>query len=165
MKNETITFTTASAKSIWDNEIQGQLSDGMWENTEPHNHWRFWHNLTSQVGTDNIVDTKDRWSCRKNGYALKKLVPIIGDRMINLGRMGMVTDNYEALSASEYMPATYEEWLNCKEIGKWQYEFVTKYMDSVDPCMAADFYLVQYEEKDMLEDLKRIKVAMKSVKI
>lgn len=31
---------SASAAAIWEAEITGQLSDGMWENSTPHEHWK-----------------------------------------------------------------------------------------------------------------------------
>jgi len=33
--------------ALFENEIKGQISDGMWENASPANHWKVWCNTTA----------------------------------------------------------------------------------------------------------------------
>ena len=40
-----IYLPTASAAALFEHELVGQFSDGMWENARPYDHWKFWCNL------------------------------------------------------------------------------------------------------------------------
>lgn len=157
----TIALPTSSARAVWTEEIVGQLSDGMWENTSPHDHWKFWNGLKVAEGEPCVTSN----TCpRKNNYGLTRLIPIIGDRMVAIGRMGKVDGVDEAmLHAAEYMPDTLEEWEKAKASGEWEYDFVKDYMAYVPQWIAAKFYETAYTEKDLRADLKLIKKAMKSI--
>jgi hypothetical protein len=43
-------FPSKGLRALFTGEIQGQLSDGAWENATPYNHWQFWCNLETAVG-------------------------------------------------------------------------------------------------------------------
>lgn len=82
MSKNIIHFGTKEAAALFEHEIMGQLSDGMWENTRPLDHWRFWHD--SEI----IVDGKvgyERLSYKyviiKNNYNISALKQYVGDRM------------------------------------------------------------------------------------
>jgi len=67
-------------------EIQGQLSDGYWENTMPMDHWELWGDLewhTVVIDPEN-VGPQDFWP-RKTGYRINssELVDCVGDRMLD----------------------------------------------------------------------------------
>jgi len=66
-------------------------------------------------------------------------------------------------NAAEYMPTTLEEFIKNKETGKWKYDFVAKYMENILVEDAKRFYTTQYTMKDLKQDLKSIKLAMKNV--
>jgi hypothetical protein len=83
----TIYLPTLSAVALWKEEITGQLSDGMWENARPHEHWRFWSDLEAVHSPDRCEVVTDRpWACTKASYKLTALVPIVGDRMLAVGQ-------------------------------------------------------------------------------
>jgi len=164
METNTISFTSRTALQLWKSEITGQLSDGMWENTAPYDHWKFWCNLTPVLGTENKVETPFPYLCKKTGYNIAGLYEFIGDRMLKIGRMAKVNPTEDRLNMAEYMPDTLERWTEMHTSGKWDYEFVGPYMVSVTPEIAAAYYATTYTERDLRADVKVIKAAMKTMK-
>lgn len=68
-------------------EMQGQLSDGMWENTRPHNHWKVWCDVKwNDVTIDKLnpgVHGRLLNAIKNNyNFASNDLLSIVGDRMI-----------------------------------------------------------------------------------
>jgi len=177
MKNKpahTMILESASAVALWHNEISGQISDGMWENSRPFNHWQFWCRLNVVSGeTTEFIRTKDltgTW-LTKRSYAISRLHQlkyedgkyVLRERMLACGRLSRAgATSRQQLEASEYMPATLEEWKQCKASGKWEYDFVEKYyMSEITDEIATNFYTkVSYTLKDLNADLKIIKHGM-----
>jgi hypothetical protein len=160
--NSTITFKTPGAFAIWIAELTGQMSDGMWENTTPYGHWRFWSDCEVQLGDENKVETDMPWAIKKAGYNFGALIPYVGDRMIAYGRMAQVTLDSKAIHAAEYMPETFEEWCQRKEANNWKYSLVERYMESVSVDMALRFYRTTYTIRNLKNDIKHVKAAMKN---
>ena len=164
-----MTFTSRTAVALWVNEICGQISDGMWENASPHNHWQFWCRLDVSVGSAN--ELKSTAWCVKNKYALTRLHQekfneneyVLRDRMLACGRLckaGADPTNREVLHASEYMPATLEEFRSAKAAGTWKHDFIAKYMANVSDELAVAYYATTYTLKEMNADLKLIMSVM-----
>lgn len=76
------TFRTQEQMDLWINEMQGQISDGMWENCRNTN-W-LWEGLeVYQLGEKTELHIKHYWMKGKVGYPLtKELLDCIGDRML-----------------------------------------------------------------------------------
>lgn len=154
----TISLPTDSAIALWKGEILGQLSDGMWENTRPHNHWRFWHDLKVVKGPPQVT-VNGSGRPEKNTYNLAALIPILGERMIKIGRLGSV-GAVDTGYAGEYMPATLEEW----EAGKGKEGYKSAELKKITPEVAKAYYASRYSDKDMRNDLRSIKAALKSIR-
>lgn len=163
-KTGTIFLPTASARALWDCEITGQLSDGMWENTAPHDHWKFWAHCEVAEGEPKLVCEGYNRPV-KTGYNIAGLLPHIGDRMLKAGQMGIAGGDERACRGAEYMPATLAEFLECQSTGSWKHDFVRDYMAGVDAEVAEKFYATTYTIKHLRADIKAIKAAMKSVAI
>lgn len=161
-KHGTITFITCSAYAVWIGEILGQLSDGMWENAAPYDHWEFWWDLEPRIGPVAKVESSKSWACKKTGYNLAGLYECVGDRMLAYGRMGRVTPDPELIKAASYMPPTFGEWLANKVSGVWKHDWVKPYMEPVTERVALAFYATTYTMKDLRADIKVIKTAMKT---
>lgn len=168
----TILLPTLSAVALFDHELQGQFSDGMWENSGPRDHWKFWCNLEVKKGPEPKVLTDRPWECRKVGYNIASLYEIVGDRMVRLGQMGRAAEkigmealSYDQAHAAEYLPATLEEFHKLRDgVTKHQYDFAQKYIEAVTPELAEAFYATAYTMKDLRSDVKAIKAAMKTVR-
>lgn len=164
----TITFPNSSCVALWNNEITGQLSDGAWENTAPHDHWLFWCHLEARVanlGDACEVKTSHPWKCKKVGYNLAGLYEYVGERMVATGKMGRLTTEEAALHAAEYMACmSFDTWKAAKDSGKFKNEFVGKYMESVSEELARGFFAVTYGMKELRKDIAMIKMVMKTMK-
>jgi len=73
-------------KIIFFTEMQGQLSDGMWENMEPDNHWRPWCSLKwddVHIDPDNLGVGGNLQNAPKRDYSFnsRELLEIVGDRV------------------------------------------------------------------------------------
>lgn len=160
----TISFPTVTALAIWNGEIKGQLSDGAWENSGPNGHYHFWQNMKATVGKAQTVATTYP---EKNNYGLSKLIEYVGDRMLKTGQMAKASGDgaREVARVGEYMPATFEEFMSAKETGKWEYDFVGKYMEAITPELAKKFYATKYDMSELKRDLTLIRSAMKNVKV
>ena len=84
MAFKTLAFRNDVQVALFVHELQGQLSDGKWENTR--NTEPFWRHL------DNVIcDPKNvgrDFACRRDNFnfADADLVEVIGDRMLNIAR-------------------------------------------------------------------------------
>lgn len=152
----TISFPNRTAKAIWDHEILGQMSDGAFENSQPQDHWQYWSALTSQIGEPKVVANM---APNKTGYNFEKeVIPYVGDRMIQYGKMASVTDDENAIAAADSLPATYEEYVKVKDAPAHAY--LQKYYDAVPLELAEKFYASKYSEKNLKMDIMLIKRAM-----
>ena len=164
----TMTLTSRTAIALWVNEISGQISDGMWENSRPHNHWSFWNRLEVRLGDVNSLVATER--CLKNSYALTRLhqakwedgTYILRDRMLACGRMAKVIVDFkdrDMLYAAEFMPASLAAFRDKANLGPIAREHLAKVTDEI----AVAYYAAKYTLKDMNADLKVIMDVMHEV--
>ena len=176
-KSGTIFLPTLAACVLFEHELQGQFSDGMWENSRPHDHWRFWCSLDARVDAgEPRVESRNVHTCKKRSYNLAALFPIIGDRMALMGRMGRAAEraglsslSYDAARAGEYM-LPHHEWQRVKagELrleDRLEDEYAVKYVRAVPDDVAAMFYVLEdeYTRTSMKEDVAFIKRAMENL--
>jgi len=187
----TISFPTRSALAVWRAEILGQLSDGMWENTAPHDHWEFWHQLRTVVDGSkkpHVVMDEGRHVPynQKVSYNVAGLYPIIGDRMLAFGRMGRTLSSvvdvdapkdpgyderhggtkFDAcVHAAEYLAEMgLEAFLAERASGKYSKPWTESYLKQVDEETARRFFSTKYTMKDLRADVKDIKAAFKTAR-
>jgi len=152
-----IFLPTWSALALWDHEITGQLSDGAWENSTPHNHWEFWSDLESKHGAPEV---KGGGYARRTGYNLNVLIEYVGERMLNLGRFGKAVArklNDNERYGAEYLPEKEEDLASIKG---YQQEYIKKLRKGD----IKKFYATQYSQTDLNNDLKYIKKAMSTAR-
>lgn len=84
----TITFRNDAQAVLWEHEITGQLSDGHWENSRPHDHWMCWCDAEVKVSSESTQLGRD-FTARREKYNLasSELLEIVGKRMINYVRL------------------------------------------------------------------------------
>jgi hypothetical protein len=165
--DDTIYFSTASAAALWIWEITGQLSDGMWENTMPYDHWRPWCALKVRLGNSRY---KTNWHIAKDGYALGSLKRYVGDRMRAYGRFGKAVGNDIFKMAGEVRTIVEEFPAEPFNLEEFKAE-MTKHKDwrsreyywnGLEQKHVDAFYNTDYTEMDLNNDLKNIKTAMKN---
>ena len=88
MKNTDVVlkFKTQDQVTSFENEIMGQISDGHWENSRPHNHWKVWCDAT--VSVDPNVQGRNFYPSRKYNLLSKEMLSVIGERIMVLVKMG-----------------------------------------------------------------------------
>lgn len=92
-QGKTLRVATKAQKILMEEHIKGQLSDGMWENTKPYDHWKSWTEATVIVDPKNLGKN---FYAMKDGYRLNssELVSIVGGEMVDSVRAAGV-GNYD----------------------------------------------------------------------
>jgi len=86
--------------ALWNWEIKGQISDGAWENSSPHDHWITWCRCKA-VADGKLENTVP---ATKRNYSLYSLIPYVGERMVticNLVHNGYDSDEIKSTYAYE----------------------------------------------------------------
>lgn len=169
----TIILPTLSAAVLFEHEVRGQISDGMWENSTPYDHWRFWCRLTVEFkkGETARVETPCPGSCLKTGYNVAELYEYVGDRMLEYGRIGraaesigmtkLARDQADAAGLLDTLEA-YDALMASDGHG---YDILSLAKVATLPRdLVESYFKTTYEMKDLRADVKLIKQAMKSVK-
>lgn len=89
-----LVFRTNVQAILWQKEIEGQLSDGQWENTKPNDHWEYWtwvRVLSLEKSVTHHKHIGRSFHVRKDDYALgsKDLLDCIGGRMVAYARLAL----------------------------------------------------------------------------
>jgi len=86
MNKNTIGFHNRNQVVLFEAELKGQISDGMWENARPSNHYHAPCDSTAYVATDDSGVGRN-FHARAYNFNNNELVEIIGDRMINFVKL------------------------------------------------------------------------------
>lgn len=162
MSNETniICLPTASAAALWTFELKGQLSDGYWENSRPHDHWRFWSKLTPVVSEE--LGYRSNETPERDNYNFLALKKYIQDRMLKIGRMAQVAPltEAEAIRAAEYMPPTLHAF-GLVQLPQLKNAWVADYLKKVPLHLAEAYYQTDYTSRQLDNDLRACSEACK----
>lgn len=161
----TIAFFNNTQKALWDNEILGQISDGMWENS-PNSNWEFWHYLTSTVSGQPGVKGATTYGNVNLNLANPQLIEVVGDRMIAMAKMAKLTKDNEVIRAAKYLEGiTSEEDLH-KMMSKPNYKgsYMEKELSKIPDELFQKWLLVPYTKTNLVADLKAMSDIMKTAK-
>lgn len=138
---DTLHFRTKTAAIVFKNEIRGQISDGAWENSRPHNHWEFW------CKADVVVDGELGYEGHplRTNYNVRSLLRYkeVKERVINLIRFAKsrfcngVLDRFAYyLTSSFYMVEDKGRWdifkeMSAEEMNKSSLSYIEKYKDDI----------------------------------
>lgn len=81
MHDNVLTFRNHQQVALWKLELVGQLSDGNWENSAPHDHWEPWSKCAVGVGSAvgrNFYVKRDSYQ-----FADPALLEVCGTRMLS----------------------------------------------------------------------------------
>ena len=73
-------FRTEAMQALWQEELTGQISDGMWENTG-NSGWMYWCNVQTQLGTETKLQSRTLYGIKPT-FCFTKLIEYVGDRML-----------------------------------------------------------------------------------
>lgn len=153
-----IHLKSKEAAALWKHEIQGQLSDGAWENSKPRDHWHFWSRCEPVV--DGKIGFSGGYPIRQN-YDLSVLTKneVVRDRMIAM--INAVKHGKNPMLA-EYLVS--DMWLELIKSRKDKYwadknDAIRKeYGDDLDK--ARELVTGPYKLSDLKKFLAEIKEAM-----
>lgn len=80
-----ITLANKIQSCLFNEELLGQLSDGYWENAR-HADWLWNASIMTLVGPEPKIEVDQSAYVGKTGFGFTKLIPIVGDRMIEIGK-------------------------------------------------------------------------------
>jgi len=80
---ETFTFRNQALMDLWNNVFVGQISDGMWED-DSNSGWQYWSSVQTRLGSKTTLSTQWLPSGVKNGFAFNRLIPVVGDYMLEV---------------------------------------------------------------------------------
>src|SRR5208282_3888670 len=113
----TITLANPTQVALYKGELVGQMSDGMWENSTPMDHWRPMAQATVQVGKPGMDFTPRR------GYDFSRLVGVVGDRMLFLAKATKAYPNVGMAAIAHAV--TYVGGANPEKLTEdWQQKYV-----------------------------------------
>lgn len=164
----TIAFRTLSQKILFVTELVGQISDGMWENSRPRDHYK--NPCSAHVIVDPITPGLSFFPARRYDFASAQLLEIVGARMLNAVKLYtafpyLPFDDHHTLSfegtASQFVD---EVWAGLSKSDQYYVDRSMKIIDlfkatmieDLKACMAA-VDRVQYTMADMKKDLREMK--------
>lgn len=157
-------------------ELQGQISDGNWENARPHDHYKPW----SALRWDSVTIARDPADCgrtfwaQKDNYALgsRDLMDIVGDRMLLKARMALLApDAVSAVLAHDThgLPEDRAEFVALRNAvinGTAQPFYQERMLRLAAAGITEETYFhtetVPYSMRDMLKDLRALSAAMRN---
>lgn len=163
-------------------EMQGQISDGMWENSRPLNHWKFWCNLdkdTIVVNPNNVgvlnaenANFKKRMVKRNYNFSDKALLSIVGERIvIKINLYKILGDKFLDLLFRDHWTIpdnamSYENALKRANNGDKYYvakfDTLKKFGVNEEVFKKAANFEGGYTDKDLVRDCKDLKVIFKT---
>ena len=136
-------------------ELQGQMSDGFWEDSSPHDHWE------KPACADVVVDPEnvgmDFYPLLSYNFADKELLDVVGDRMIGFVKAKIAfphldMENHWDWDMSDFSPTApisgeYWEKKNARQIEMFGMQLI----DAVEKINA-----VEYTRTQLIKDLEAL---------
>ena len=169
-EDNTIYFPTASAITLWEWEFSGQISDGMWENSRPYDHWRSWCTMKSKLGNPRR-SRRTNHPVTKASYNFGALKQYVGDRMLTYGKFGKAVGN-DILNMGSEVRSIVEEFptepFNLEEfksnmIKRNSWRNAEYYWKGLEQKHIDAYYNTNYTNTDLNNDIRTIKEAMKTI--
>ena len=174
-KGNILMLRNTEQKILFCCELQGQLSDGAWENARPADHWQFWCDIKwDQIGISNkigVYSSRGTERMKKNDYAFTapRILKIIGSRMIFMVKCYHVLGDkiipfiksYKRLpeSVEDYEDMIYRASTN-SNTSAWAKEKIEEFNAiGINKDTIYDIDHDSYNRLDLLTDLRDIKTA------
>ena len=96
MENKVLAVNNEAQKVIFLSEMQGQISDGMWENARPFDHYKAWSDLNEESVIVDPSNVGRNFHAIKDNYNLnaQDLIDIVGERVIEAVREATGNKDY-----------------------------------------------------------------------
>lgn len=161
-KSGTLRVRTEAQKVLWDEELRGQISDGMWENSSPQDHYKQW--CAAEIVVDPANVGRDFW-VRRMGYRFndKELLEVIGERMLRSVRVAKVygADKVNALSFLYENGGKAPSYLRTQKGAYWDAVRATLAGVDFGQVMEVATNEALYSEAEMQKDLRDLRKIIK----
>lgn len=146
-------------KNLFNIELSGQISDGMWENASPNGHWREWCNCEVEVGNNVGID----FYPKKNNYLFnsKQLLECVGDRMLKICQMTIAGFNEDEIKIAYDYDLDYLEKLAS---GNSSTDYWKSQLEKYKSIPQEKFEIlkeVDFTMKDMIKQLQDLRKIIK----
>lgn len=159
-------------KALLDGELMGQISDGMWENSKPYDHYIPWARAKVMIGGQGTKGIST-WVKRNYNFLNSELLNVVGDRMLGMARLIKKFPNIGGQEklisiansfADSVMGMDYEKLSDLREYSKKG----AKELMKVTKASFQDLILIVndnslYSGSDLRKDLKEIKTSFQTV--
>lgn len=83
-----LNFRNPVQQALFECELMGQISDGMWENAKPYDHWKKWGECDVDCSPNKPLGRTGFWPRKDNyNFASPELLDVIGERMVWLANL------------------------------------------------------------------------------
>ena len=153
----TISLANPVQVAIYKGELEGQMSDGAWENTNPMDHWR------SMCDANVVVGTPGMDFMPRTTYGYNRLLsnPVVAERMLNMARAAVA---YPSLDMSKFNWAIEYVIDHANKMNEpqqdWQQKYVTEILATTGEPDIASFVAkvngTAYSARDLRRDINEI---------
>lgn len=153
-----LVFKTPVQAILFEHELKGQLSDGHWENSRPHNHWEAPCRAVVSWSATGPWGREWYYQDRKYNFANKDLLDVVGMRMVRLARV-VLGVSYEVAEEASAMDAFNLDgslegrpptWFDSRR----REQFATLPLESIQKALEDESL---YSMRDLRRDLKEMK--------
>lgn len=179
-----IYFESISAYLLFVYELQGQISDGAWENSRPASHWKWVTNLDYELTDDdagyNGPKHSVRYDCKWMIEYLNKWLKNKDDdyqwcvRFLNFCRVGKIidkndlkkyTDGADSDAFESIISKLPEEEVNQEGLENslndyYKEKYWPKVKSEINDDFLKKFYSTEYTMKDFKDDLRSVQESM-----
>ncbi len=155
-RKNTLTVRSEVQKALFCLELQGQISDGRWENARPYGHYKKWCGCEVVVG-EGIG--RDFWAEKDNyNFCDSQLLSVVGERMLRNARRALVYgfERAEELSHVADMEGKLDRPTYEGEYWDRKRAAFDAIVDLAEVQQVSEDKSL-YNKKDMLADLKDLK--------
>ena len=92
MNDRIINFENLVQAALYNEELRGQISDGLWENSRPNGHWKQMSAATAMVALP--LGPIGFYAKKSYNFANKVLLDCVGDRMLDICKTATSNPNY-----------------------------------------------------------------------
>lgn len=161
---------------LYENELKGQISDGMWENARPNRHYILPCDATPFVAKTDAERGRNFFA-RAYNFSSGDLIEYVGDRMVNMVKMSLA---FPSVPVSEIFDMetnprdTLTSWVNYGRGGQgvyWQNKiaatclaFGVENMEQLIVKLETGLATVTYGLKELRKDLNDMKKCWRIVR-
>ena len=156
----TINFRNAIQLVLWNHQLCGQISDGMWENARPHDHYKIWCVAKAQVNPENLGI--NFYGAKTNyNFTSIELLDAVGARMITTVRLYEYCKDIDLVEKLAYLFED-DRWVGLPMYKGTYYDDIRAVLNKQDLLAIKSFVENHsFDKKDLRAELRDMKQIIK----